>query len=120
MTGTLEKSVITGETSRVELGTAKYYCWQNEDEVQREFWGPDKKRLVFQNWKAALEFNGAVLRSPIFYRDRKSCIHYLLKYFCWRKHVTFSELLDFVKYSVLRMSSSGGQHCGGVLPDQKS
>ena len=83
----------------------KCSSWDMSDsETLRRFYNPSKNRLFLQSWRAAYEFYKAVIRAPISFKDKKTISYFLLKYNYWRKHVMFSELSDFIRFVILRMS----------------
>lgn len=77
--------------------------WDRSDaERQRNFWDPQKRRMILQTWRSILEFYKAVGRSPIPLRDKGTLFYYLLKRAYWYKEPMKNELVDLIRRGLLR------------------
>ncbi len=77
---------------------------RSDEETQKEFWDPSRKKMMFQAWRSAYEYYKAVMRAPISLSEKASLSAYLSKHSFWRKDELLSELSDFIKYSLNRKS----------------
>ena len=77
---------------------------RKDDERQKDFWDPSKRKLVMQTWRSFYEFYRAAIRAPI-PSDKKIAIgYYLLKRANWKKARLCGELVDLIKYGILKTS----------------
>ncbi|ONF45454.1 hypothetical protein BTO32_03090 [Marinobacter lutaoensis] len=77
--------------------------WERSDaERQRNFWDPQKRRMVLQTWRSILEFYKAVARAPIPFSDQRVLFFYLLKRAYWYKEPMKNELVDLIKFGLLK------------------
>lgn len=79
--------------------------WVRSDvERQRNFWDPAKRRMVMQTWRSIYEFYKAVSRAPIPLNDKRILYSFLLKRAYWYKAPMKQELVDVIKYGLLKRS----------------
>ncbi|MBN1377793.1 MAG: glycosyltransferase [Gammaproteobacteria bacterium] len=77
---------------------------RSNEQTQKDFWDPARKRMLFQVWRSVYEYYKAVLRAPVSFSEKVSLAAYLGKYSYWHKNELLIELSDFVKYSLSRRS----------------
>ena len=77
--------------------------WKRDDsERQKNFWDPAKRKLVMQTWRSILEYYKAVWRAPIPLEDKRLLSMFLLKRAYWYKDPMKNELMDVIKYGLLK------------------
>lgn len=77
--------------------------WARDDnERQRDFWDPSKRKLIMQTWRSIFEYYKAAARAPIPMKDKGRISYFLLKRAYWRKASMKNELLDLIKYGLLK------------------
>lgn len=77
--------------------------WKRDDkERQKNFWDPSKRKLVMQTWRSILEYYKAVWRAPISLEDKRILSTFLLKRAYWYKDPMKNELMDVIKYGLLK------------------
>ncbi len=77
---------------------------RKDDERQREFWAPSKGKMVMQTWRSNYEYYKAVLKAPIPTKEKGILSYYQLKRAYWLKEPMKNELVDFIKYGILKRS----------------
>jgi len=79
--------------------------WSREDdEVQKNFWDPSKRKFVMQTWRSIYEYYKAVARAPIPFNDKRVLGYHFLKQVYWRKKAMTGELVDLIKFGLMRRS----------------
>jgi glycosyltransferase involved in cell wall biosynthesis len=79
--------------------------WNRKDiEVQREFWDPSMRKLVMQTWRRNYEYCRAVLKAPIPIKDKGILSYYQLKRAYWQRKPMKNELVDLIKFGLLKRS----------------
>lgn len=79
--------------------------WVRSDaERQRNFWDPSKRKMVLQTWRSLSEYYKAVYRAPIPLNEKRILAYFLLKRAYWRKGPMKDELVDVIKYGLLKRS----------------
>jgi len=77
--------------------------WDRSDqERQRNFWDPQKRRMILQTWRSILEFYKTVGRAPVPLQDKGTLFYYLLKRAYWYKEPMKNELVDLIRFGLLR------------------
>lgn len=77
--------------------------WKRDDsERQKNFWDPAKRKLVMQTWRSIMEYYKAVARAPIPIQDKQTLSMFLLKRAYWYKEPMKNELVDVIKYGLLK------------------
>jgi glycosyltransferase involved in cell wall biosynthesis len=77
--------------------------WDRKDyERQKDFWDPRRKKLWMQTWKRSLEFNKAVLRSPVPLSHKWAIMELLLKKVYWERGAMAGEIGDYIRYKLLK------------------
>jgi len=77
---------------------------REDQNVQRAFWDPAKRRLLMQNWRAHLEFFKAVRRAPLTKIQRRRLFKVLSKKMWWSKGELTQELAQYLRYGLLQRS----------------
>ncbi len=77
--------------------------WKRDDsERQKNFWDPAKRKLVMQTWRSIKEYYKAVWRAPISLADKRVLSMFLLKRAYWYKDPMKNELMDVIKYGLIK------------------
>ena len=77
--------------------------WDRSDtERQRDFWDPSKRRLIMQTWRSIYEYYKAAARAPIPLKDKSRIGYFLLKRAYWRKSHMKDELIDLIRFGLLK------------------
>lgn len=77
--------------------------WKRDDsERQKNFWDPAKRKLVMQTWRSIKEYYKAVWRAPISLEDKRVLSMFLLKRAYWYKDPMKNELMDVIKYGLIK------------------
>lgn len=77
--------------------------WKRDDsERQKNFWDPAKRKLVMQTWRSIKEYYKAVWRAPISLEDKRVLSMFLLKRAYWNKDPMKNELMEVIKYGLIK------------------
>lgn len=77
--------------------------WERSDEErQRNFWDPQKRKMILQTWRSLFEYHKAVARAPISLSDKRTLFYHLLKQAYWKKQPMKNELVDVIKFGLIK------------------
>lgn len=77
---------------------------RNDENLQRNFWDPSKRKLLMQSWRGLSAYFSATRRAPISGSDRRRIYRYLTKTMYWTKGELFAELAHYLRFGLLRSS----------------
>lgn len=77
---------------------------RSDENLQRNFWDPSKRRLLMQSWRGLSAYYSAARRAPISAADRRRIYQYLTKTMYWTKGELFAELANYLRFGILKRS----------------
>ncbi len=77
---------------------------RTDEDLQRNFWDPSKRRLLMQLWRGHMAYYSAARRAPLSSKDRRRIYRYLTKTMYWTKGELFAELANYLRFGLLRSS----------------
>lgn len=74
---------------------------RSDDERQKNFWDPSKRKLFLQSWRSIYEYFKASFRAPLPIKEKATLFYYICKKAYWRKKPMAKEIFYFIKYGLI-------------------
>ncbi len=77
---------------------------RKDDNRQKDFWDPSKRKLIMQTWRSIYEFVKAAITAPISWREKQIVLKRILQRVYRRRQNMMQELVDLIKFGLFKAS----------------